>query len=110
MGSTWFDLEHQWDFDISPGQTIELHVESEISFPFESFRVDYSEDGGENWTFTGNVSPFAFDDKDRDQIIPLPNTLNGPVIIRLTDNFSYPAGDEVQNELKIDEMWVRVFD
>jgi len=102
-------LEHHWTITFASASRVELHVEAHQNQLAEPFRLWYSTDGGDTWSFLAYLqNPDAVDDTDRAE--DLPNTLSGTVIFSVTDfNEAFP-GDTIADTVWIDELFVRTID
>jgi hypothetical protein len=107
VGTFLDDLEHRWSFQVAPGRRLELHVEGWRSdVDAETYDWEYSTDGGTSWNpvSLGVTLPQVSDAVDL--VGPLPDTLSGPVEIRVIDRFT----DSILGTVHVDELFVRTIE
>ncbi len=100
--SRYSRLDHRWEFNIPPG--------SIITFSVEAFRPDNSD--GDNFVFGYSTDNNSFTtmltiSSSTEQVYSasMPNTINSPVYIRVTDTDSTP-GNLSLDEIYIDYMYI----
>jgi hypothetical protein len=111
MGPFAARLEHRWSLHVAPGRLVELHLEGWRSdVDTENYGWDYSTDGGTNWNpiLLGSDLPYVSDAVDF--VVPLPDTLSGPVLIRVIDLLRLPLTDPVPGTVHVDELFVRTIE
>jgi hypothetical protein len=100
-------MEHRWTVPVTAGTRIEFHVEGfrTDSPDGDTFRFEYSTDGGTEFTviLTGSL-PFA--DDDIDLMASLPSGLSGSVIFRVVDTDRTPGNRDLDT-VGVDELFVR---
>lgn len=113
-GPNFFDpnrfsvLEHQWSFEIVPGEAIEFHLTASrtASPDGDDFRFEYSTDSGASWIAL-NLGRLPLGTGPRlPRAIPLPSNLAGAFLLRVVDTDRMPASQSL-DILTIDEMFVR---
>jgi hypothetical protein len=99
-------LEHRWSFDIGAGATVTLHANawSDGSTDGDTFRFEYSVDGGSSFTPLFNVSSTAASNL---QMAAIPGSPSGSIIIRIVDTDQIEGHDEL-NTLNIDQLFIQV--
>ncbi|MDH3301548.1 MAG: hypothetical protein OES24_13675, partial [Acidimicrobiia bacterium] len=75
-------LEHHWTFDLGGASSWTFFVEAHHDDPVEDFEFSYSVDGT-TWTPMILVSKSV--DDDMYQTVAIPDSLSGPVTVRVTD-------------------------
>ncbi len=100
-------LEHRWTVTVPAGGRLELHVEGfrTASPDSDTFRFEYSTDGGGSFTAV-LLQELPLGDDDTDRVALLPATLSGPVIFRVVDTDREPGNRDLDT-LSVDELFVR---
>ncbi len=101
-------LEHQWRFDVVPGEAIEFHLTASrtASPDGDDFQFEYSADSGASWIAL-NLGRLPYGTEPRlPRAIPLPGDLVGALLLRVVDTDHTPASQPLDS-LTIDEMFVR---
>ena len=98
-------LEHRWSFTVAAGSRIELHVEGLRTSGTDGDNFQFE------WSTGGAFTPVAFpnlplSDNGSDLQGLLPNTLSGPVTIRVVDTVRTP-GTQSLDTVTIDEIFIR---
>jgi len=100
-------LEHHWDFVVTGGSRVELHVEGfrTSSSDGDDFVFEYSDDAGLSWNPV-SLSSLPFADDDTDRVGTLPGTLAGSITIRVLDT-NRAQGTQGIDSVSIDRLWIR---
>ncbi len=100
-------LEHRWTVTVPAGGRLELHVEGfrTASPDSDTFRFEYSTDGGGSFTAV-LLQELPLGDDDTDRVALLPATLSGPVIFRVVDTDREPGNRDLDT-VSVDELFVR---
>jgi hypothetical protein len=97
-------LEHRWTYSVPAGSAlVEVHSEAFWipSLDQEPIRLEYSTDGGAN--FTPLYEYFDTSDPNHDRAFTIP-AVSGTVILRVIDTLAV-QGD--RDEISIDKLWIR---
>ncbi len=100
-------LEHRWTVTVPAGGRLELQVEGfrTASPDSDTFRFEYSTDGGGSFTAV-LLQELPLGDDDTDRVALLPATLSGPVIFRVVDTDREPGNRDLDT-VSVDELFVR---
>lgn len=101
-------LEHQWRFDVVPGEAVEFHLTASrtASPDGDDFQFEYSTDSGASWVAL-NLGRLPYGTEPRlPRAIALPNSVAGALLLRVVDTDHTPASQPLDS-LTIDEMFVR---
>ena len=99
-------LENRWFINVVPGNAVTLFIKarSSGSSDGDSFEFDYSTDGGASFN---NGSIIVSNTTDQSPVsLPLPNTTNGTVIVRVRDTDRQSTHREL-NTVYVDEIRIR---
>ena len=103
-------LEHRYTFTVAPGSDRRLHVEGfrSSSVDGDDFRIDYSFDGGINFSPLETNITLPLVDDDVDRISRMGGTdISNSVIVRIVDT-NHTPGTQSLDTVSIDEIWIRV--
>ncbi len=100
-------LEHRWDFVVTGGSRVELHVEGfrTTSSDGDDFAFEYSTDAGGSWNPI-SLASLPFGDDDADRTGSLPGTLSGSVTVRVVDT-NRAQGTQGIDTVSVDRIWIR---
>ena len=96
-------LQHIWDFQVPAADTVEIAFSAGHTAHNEGFNLEYSTDGGTNWTHITAIGYAAMTPLPI-QTFALPNTVTGDVKVRVIDTDSSTA-DLRQDTVAVDHLY-----
>ncbi len=94
-------MNHEWDFNVSGGNTVSLIVEAYHDSAVESFQFEYSTDGGASW-----IPAMTITNVETTHTLALPESTSGLVIVRAVDT-DRSRGETARDTLYVDQIVIR---